>query len=163
VRQVVRLVENDRVPGEATTRAVRAGHEPEPLTVLQLDRGLLVRLVVGPDLLVELGGVLAQVADPQERLDRGLHLVRAVDDRALTEQEQPGQFARLKDAALAVLPGDDQPDLERRPLAVRPLTEGDPENVLLPGSRSKPAMPASSTASSPEVRAALGDDSTRGR
>jgi hypothetical protein len=86
-----------------------------------------------------------------------------VDDRALTEQEQPGQFARLQDAALAVLPGDDQPDLERRPLAVRSFTECDPENVLLPGVEVQPAMPASSTASSPEDRAALGDDSTRGR
>jgi hypothetical protein len=56
-----------------------------------------------------------------------------VDQQLLTEQEQAGQLARLEDRALAVLARDHQPDLERRPLAVRPLAERVRQDELLPG------------------------------
>jgi hypothetical protein len=60
-----------------------------------------------------------------------------VDQQLLAEQEQPGQLARLEDRALAVLARDYQPDLERRPLAVRPLAERVRQDELLPGVKVK--------------------------
>src|SRR5690606_20979827 len=73
-----------------------------------------------------------QHEDAPERLLRGLELVRAVENQLLAEQEQPGEFARLDDGALAVLPGHDERDLERRPSPVGPFAERLLEDELLP-------------------------------
>jgi hypothetical protein len=67
-----------------------------------------------------------------ERLHARVVLVSGVRDQPLAEQEQPGELARLEDAALAVLARDIDADLERRPLAVLSLPESIRENELLP-------------------------------
>jgi hypothetical protein len=119
--QVVRLIENDGVRGEPTTRTPRPGHEPQPAAVDELDAFLAVR---GPDLLDPLPQprcALHMRQDPQEPLLRCLELMRAVEDQVLLEQEQPGQLPRLEQRALAVLPRYEDANLEAGPAVVAPL------------------------------------------
>ena len=82
------------------------------------------------------GDALDQVAHPAEVLRARLELVGAVQHqrrRAVrVGQEQRRELERLEDAALAVLAGDDQPDLERRPPPVRQLPKRLAEHELLP-------------------------------
>src|SRR6476660_5228565 len=63
-------------------------------------------------------------------LTAGAELVSRVDDLLLAPQEQTGQFARLQEAALAVLSGDTDTDLERRPLMLIATGERVPVRLI---------------------------------
>jgi hypothetical protein len=55
-----------------------------------------------------------------------------MDDQTFTQQEQTSELTGLKDRTLPVLPGDDQANLERRPLPVGALTQRVLEDERLP-------------------------------
>jgi hypothetical protein len=144
-----RLVERDEVAGQTSAAAAGPRLEEDPLPAAQLDRlgALALRRLQHPAL--ELRHALDQRQQPAEVLGGCRLLVRRVDQQLLAQQEQAGQLARLEDRALAVLARDYQPDLERRPLAVRPLAERVRQDELLPGVEVRSASCASSIASSP--------------
>jgi hypothetical protein len=103
LRQLHRLVEDHAVAAEAAAAALRPGAEPDALAALEGDALLAVGARDALHALVEVRGLLDQLQQPAERLQRRVELVRRVGDELLAEQEQPAELARLEDAALAVL------------------------------------------------------------
>jgi hypothetical protein len=131
--ELVGLVEDDAVGGEATARALGPGDEPQAVAVAELDAFLAVAGADAGHVPAQFVAAVDHGLDPRERLGRRLVLVRGVHDQALVEQEQAGELAGQQHLALPVLAGDDQADLEGRPLAVLALAQGPVEHVRLPG------------------------------
>ncbi|MFW5415041.1 hypothetical protein J0910_00010 [Nocardiopsis sp. CNT-189] len=99
---------------------------------------------------------------PQEGVLRGPELVRRVDDQLLFPHEQRREFERFEDAALAVLPGHDQPHLVGRPLPVSPLPSPSVSTSFCHGSSTSPHEAAMSIASAPALLGAGGATLIRG-
>jgi hypothetical protein len=75
---------------------------------------------------------LDDLPNPLESVRRRAELLGGVHDRALAEQEQPGQLPRLEDRALPVLSRHDDGDLTGRPAAIGALTHRHPQRPTLP-------------------------------
>jgi hypothetical protein len=100
---------------------------------LELDPFLAMRLADPEHAVVKVGRGLDQHPDPAEGFPGGLEFVRRPDQQLLIEEVQAAKRPRLKDAAFPVLPGHDDGDLERGPVAVRLFPERDLEGEPLPG------------------------------